>query len=68
MNHYCKDNGCPGHIKNWESCREMRALGGAVQRTDPIRRVWAPAWDTRVSPQQATNDKRLVFAGHSQGA
>ena len=60
MYHYCKDQGCPGHIKTWESCREMRALGGTTPRTALPRRAWAPAWDTRATPQQAPDTRRLT--------
>jgi len=27
---YCNERGCPGHVKNWESCRELRAFAGST--------------------------------------
>ncbi len=27
---YCNERGCPGHVKNWENCRELRAFAGAT--------------------------------------
>ncbi len=39
---YCNERGCPGHVKNWESCLERRIFASpasATGATGPIREL-----------------------------
>lgn len=33
---YCNERGCPGHVKNWESCLERRLFAGRTGAAGPI--------------------------------
>jgi hypothetical protein len=36
---YCNERGCPGHVKNWESCLERRIFASPASATGPIREL-----------------------------